>query len=442
MAVSKSAPRKKSVVRFSGKIFISYRRGDSASTTGRIYDWLASRHSKKDIFFDIESVEYGTDFEQRIQQSIPQSRVVLAIIGPHWLDDGVGPSKYVRSELELALTKGIPIIPVLVDGTTMPAPEQLPASLQSLSRVNAAEVRPGKDFQHDMELLAKPLGIPLVPRAQRILRSPGFWMLTGSAVALLALAIVGLLSGFPGTSTDPRVAATATAAVRQATETARAEQAAADATATGNVVHAEQTRVSATATAQVLAPFTYHADSPGQGCASNGTWTYVPGNPNYAPSMTCVSGGTRLRDGEITFGGASGFTFPSTFSVSVDVSDLSSTCTSLAVNTPELGVHMLVYCDGGFWYEYYHDNTCDVCALNQEQTGTVPESNHYRLTITFAETTTLYLINGQQVYVRDGVTVQPKSISLATAPPQPPYPPLGGTGSGVTLSNFDIVPQP
>jgi len=330
MVASKSAPRKKSVMRFSGKIFISYRRGDSASTTGRIYDWLASRHSKKDIFFDIESLEYGTDFEQRIQQSIPQSKVVLAIIGPHWLDDGVGPSKWVRAELELALSKGIPIIPVKVDGSTMPSPQQLPASLQALSTLNAAEVRPGKDFQHDMELLAKPLGIPLLPRAQRILRSPGFWMLTGSAVALVALSTVGLLGGFPGTSTatDPRASETATAGVISATQGARQTYAAATQTAGESAAIASQTAAAVTATANALAPYTYRTNEPGPRCDPMGRWTaYAILTPGGGFSCLANGGGVQITGPDaLNFSGADGFTFPVRSAISVDMQIIHPLC--------------------------------------------------------------------------------------------------------------------
>jgi hypothetical protein len=75
-----------------GKVFISYRRDQSATTTGRIHDWLVQRLPRKDVFFDIDSIEYGADFERRIQAEIPRCKAVLAIIGPHWLTAEGGPS--------------------------------------------------------------------------------------------------------------------------------------------------------------------------------------------------------------------------------------------------------------------------------------------------------------------------------------------------------------
>jgi hypothetical protein len=44
------------------KIFISYRRDDSAGTAGRLHDRLAERFGQKNLFFDVDNVPAGTDF--------------------------------------------------------------------------------------------------------------------------------------------------------------------------------------------------------------------------------------------------------------------------------------------------------------------------------------------------------------------------------------------
>jgi hypothetical protein len=145
-----------------GKIFISYRREDSATMTGRMYDWLTLRLPKEDVFIDIDSVGYGANFVQRIQETIPKCKAVLVVIGPHWLGQDGAVSPYVRMEVEMALSKGVQVIPVLVDGATMPAPQQLPETMRTLVYLNAASVRTtGRDFQRDMGDLGKEVGIPL-----------------------------------------------------------------------------------------------------------------------------------------------------------------------------------------------------------------------------------------------------------------------------------------
>jgi hypothetical protein len=76
--------------------------------------------------------------------------VLLAVIGMSWLtrarEDGRRrldePGDLVRLEIEAALARGIRVIPVLVDGALMPAPGQLPASLEKLAGRQAVELSP------------------------------------------------------------------------------------------------------------------------------------------------------------------------------------------------------------------------------------------------------------------------------------------------------------
>lgn len=110
------------------KIFISYRRDDSADTAGRIYDRLVLRFGPDAIFMDVNSVPLGISFREYIASILGQCAVELVIIGPQWLnmmgDDGHSrlshPDDNVRVEIETGLSRGIPVIPVLVQGASMP----------------------------------------------------------------------------------------------------------------------------------------------------------------------------------------------------------------------------------------------------------------------------------------------------------------------------------
>ncbi len=66
------------------KIFISYRRADTASESDRIYGRLAARYGKKNVFKDIDSIPLGVDFEQYIDEVIPQCACMLVVIGRTW----------------------------------------------------------------------------------------------------------------------------------------------------------------------------------------------------------------------------------------------------------------------------------------------------------------------------------------------------------------------
>ena len=143
-------------------IIISYRRADSDAIAGRIRDRLANHFGENSVFMDIDSIPFGTDFRQYIQEALAQNDILVAVIGPKWLGPGkdghlriAEETDPVRIELETALKKGSPVIPVLVGGATMPTPSELPASLIDLSYRNAAEVDAGRDFHQHMDRLIR-----------------------------------------------------------------------------------------------------------------------------------------------------------------------------------------------------------------------------------------------------------------------------------------------
>jgi TIR domain len=144
------------------RIFLSYRRADTADVAGRLYDNLRMKLGDDLVFRDVYDIDVGIDWHVHIDNALRSSDAVLAIIGPTWLTatDGKGRRRLdntedpVRKELDLALRLVIPIIPVLVGNARMPAPDDLPDPLKSLSRLNAAPLR-DTDFQHDFDRLSQ-----------------------------------------------------------------------------------------------------------------------------------------------------------------------------------------------------------------------------------------------------------------------------------------------
>jgi len=142
-------------------IAISYRRSDSSAIAGRIFDRLVLRYGKPAVFMDIEAIPFGIDFRTHIKSVLAQADVLLVVIGTHWAGVGVssGPARIwedadpVRDEIEAALERDLPLIPVLVDGAKMPGKADLPASLERLAFLNAPEVRTGPDFNAHMDRL-------------------------------------------------------------------------------------------------------------------------------------------------------------------------------------------------------------------------------------------------------------------------------------------------
>jgi hypothetical protein len=141
------------------KLFVSYRRQDSAQVTGRIYDKLVTRFGAQAVFKDVDSIPLGTDFRRILEKSIANCDVVVVVMGLKWAGamDAQGqprlsdPCDYVRIEIESALKKNLPVIPLLVDEANMPAAEALPDSMRDLVFRNATKIRPDPDFHRDMD---------------------------------------------------------------------------------------------------------------------------------------------------------------------------------------------------------------------------------------------------------------------------------------------------
>jgi uncharacterized protein with LGFP repeats len=148
-----------------GRIFLSYRREDTAYAAGWLYDRLADRFGEERVFKDVDSIQFGADFVEEIMTAVGSCVVLLALIGNRWLTtaDQAGqrriddPADFVRLEIEAALTRGIRVIPVLVEGARMPRSADLPASLEALARRQAVELSPTR-FASDIGPLFKMLG--------------------------------------------------------------------------------------------------------------------------------------------------------------------------------------------------------------------------------------------------------------------------------------------
>jgi cytoskeletal protein RodZ len=143
---------------FSG-IFVSYRRDDAAGHAGRLFDRLVSHFGKNRIFMDVDAIEPGQDFVTVIENAVGSCEILIAIIGKQWLSStgrNTGrldnPNDFVRLEIATALSRDVRVIPVLVQRTSMPKPEDLPEDLVKLTRRNAVELSDLR-WQSDVEQL-------------------------------------------------------------------------------------------------------------------------------------------------------------------------------------------------------------------------------------------------------------------------------------------------
>ncbi len=175
-------------------IFINYRRDDAPGVAGRLYDHLARSFSRGQIFIDVDAIKPGLDFVKQLDAQVSQCDVLLAIIGPHWLNSADDKGKrrldgdrdYVRIEIAAALKRDIPVIPVLIDGAAMPEEADLPEDLAPLARRHALELRHTR-FASDAEAIVAALHSAL-PKANKSL----LWPLVAAAV-VACIAIGGAI---------------------------------------------------------------------------------------------------------------------------------------------------------------------------------------------------------------------------------------------------------
>lgn len=209
------------------KVFVSYRREETAGHAGRLYDELVERLGQRNVFMDVDLAP-GIDFVERITTAVGGCRALLVVMGPRWAtgvdDDGrpriADSGDFVRLEVETALrSPDVTVIPVLVAGAGMPAPEQLPEPLRALARRNAIELSDQR-WRYDVgRLLDAVMGVLSPGRREPVAdRRPGsLQVLEGAALAALTGAL--MLASFKGLNSadsNERTAKLATTIVRNA----------------------------------------------------------------------------------------------------------------------------------------------------------------------------------------------------------------------------------
>jgi hypothetical protein len=149
------------------RIFISYRREDSAYPAGWLFDRLAERFGAQEVFKDVDFIRPGDDFVLKIMDAVRSCTALLAVIGDRWLTvtDEYGhrrldnPGDFVRLEISAALARSIPVIPVLVNGAQMPRVRELPDNLRELASRQAVELS-SRNFNSDVSRLLRALESP------------------------------------------------------------------------------------------------------------------------------------------------------------------------------------------------------------------------------------------------------------------------------------------
>lgn len=141
------------------KIIVSYRADDTGNISGRLDDFLVNRFGDNKVQLGLEGViQPGDDFVEAIESAVKQTDVLVVLIGTQWtagdwLNDA---DDYDQIALKTALEEKVRIMPVLVDGATMPTADQLPEAFASLARRAGVDVSE-ENFRDDAGQLADQL---------------------------------------------------------------------------------------------------------------------------------------------------------------------------------------------------------------------------------------------------------------------------------------------
>jgi TPR repeat protein len=147
------------------KVFISYRRDDSKYQARMIHAAFCQVLPRDHVFMDVDTILPGANFRKILRDWVNQCEVLLALIGPGWIDASDpktkgrrldNPSDFVRIEIGEALARDVPVVPVLIDGTPMPDISLLPDDLKELVD-RQAEFVEYRTFDADVERLIRRL---------------------------------------------------------------------------------------------------------------------------------------------------------------------------------------------------------------------------------------------------------------------------------------------
>jgi hypothetical protein len=157
----------------SPKLFLNYRRDDSAGHARSIHGALVRHFGAERIFFDVNSIVAGDLFKDALTVSLRECNVFIATVGPRWLQLlneklNKGEHDYVLMEIETALRLKIPVVPLfLSQGGKMheiPSAEEVPPSIAPLFSHNLHVVSHER-FDRDIEDLVAAIKKQLVERA-------------------------------------------------------------------------------------------------------------------------------------------------------------------------------------------------------------------------------------------------------------------------------------
>ncbi|MFI5616196.1 toll/interleukin-1 receptor domain-containing protein [Streptomyces sp. NPDC051567] len=161
-------------------IFVNYRTNDEEATATLVDRELSRVFGNESVFRASKSIGPGSRFPQELLTAVRRSSVLLAVIGPRWLEAGSSGGQspledeedWTRREISEALETGAVVIPLLVGGAKRLRHEDLPAEIGDLADCQYRRLS-HRNADADLMGLADDL-VKLLPELAAAARSNGY----------------------------------------------------------------------------------------------------------------------------------------------------------------------------------------------------------------------------------------------------------------------------
>lgn len=162
------------------RIFVSYRRDDSALHTRSLRRRLAEHGPRYEVFRDVDHLLPGGRFRHELVDAVDGCDVVLVVVGRHWRapeNRRDGTTDYVWLELSTAVARGVPLVVALVDRGALPPPGEIAADVRdAVVRAPTARIDDADPAAGVARLAAVLDGLDVTPRGGP---APGVLRMTG-----------------------------------------------------------------------------------------------------------------------------------------------------------------------------------------------------------------------------------------------------------------------
>ena len=185
-------------------VFISYRRDGGDMAAMHIYQALKERGYK--AFYDLEVLRAGK-FNEALLDAIDSCRDFVLVLSPHALDRCTAEDDWVRREIAEALKQKKNIVPIMMNGFTFP--DRLPEEIDDVRFQNGLSATT-EYFSESIDRLCSRY---LTSKPEKGKAGGRKWIIGAVAgLAVLAAALVLILTGQKNPKTDPGPAALPAAA--------------------------------------------------------------------------------------------------------------------------------------------------------------------------------------------------------------------------------------